>query len=118
MSNSFDTEVYQRRKHTPWATVSFLNFVRAMVENRLNGEESSSPKSDVIFTANYRPDVSTHIWFSLEWTGEDGERHSTAAQDFGLLLWRAAEIEMKAREKKQLEKGSPNVETRGSGFQT
>jgi len=95
MSSLFDTEVSQRRNHTPWASMNFLAFVRDIVWNG-----SDEPlKNEVIFKARYRPDVSSRTWFELEWTGEDGERHSAEAQDFGLLLWRAAEIEMKAKPK-------------------
>ena len=98
MSSLFDTEVYQRRNHTPWASVNFLHFVRDMV---WNGGGKDPLKDQVVFRARYRHDVASRVWFSLEWTGEDGERHNAEAQDFGLLLWRAAEIEMKVKEKKK-----------------
>jgi len=95
MSSLFDTEVYLRRNHTPWASVNFLHFVKDMVWNG-----SGDPlENEVVFRARYRHDVSSRVWFELTWSGEDGERHTAEAQDFGLLLWRASEIEMKAREK-------------------
>ena len=94
MSSLFDTEVYLRRNHTPWASVNFLHFVKDMVFNA-----SSDDLNAVVFRAGYRHDVASRVWFELSWTGKDGERYTVEAQDFGLLLWRAAEIEMKAREK-------------------
>lgn len=100
MGSLFDTEVYQRRNHTPWANVSFRGFVRDMIWHG-----SDDPMNNqVILTAHYRPDVSSRAWYNLEWTGEDGERHSASSQDFDLLLWRAAEIEIKARERYERER--------------
>jgi len=95
MSSLFDTEVYQRRNHTPWASMNFLSFVRDMAWHGT----ADPVKNGVVFRTYYRHDVSSRMWYELEWTGEDGERHSTSSQDFGLLLWRAAEIEIKTREK-------------------
>jgi hypothetical protein len=91
----FDTNVYQRRNHTPLASMNLQSFIRDMVWNGT----SDPAKNCLVLTASYRHDVASRIWYELEWTGEDGERQSTSAQDFGSLLWRAAEIEMKAREK-------------------
>jgi hypothetical protein len=52
----------------------------------------------VILRATYRGDVASRMWFELEWTGEDEERHSVQSQEFDLLLWRAAQAELQARQ--------------------
>jgi hypothetical protein len=109
MSSLFDTEVYQRRNHTPWASVNFLHFVRDMVWNG-----TAEPlENEVVFKARYRNDVASRVWYELSWTGEDGERHYADSQDFGLLLWRAAEIELKARAKKEKNDDSKGALSRG-----
>lgn len=91
----FDTAVRERREHTRWAVVSLPTFMRDMVWNRPLGEDALDHK--VVLSAHYRHDVARRIWYELEWTGADGERHSVASQDLELLLWRAAEVEMGAR---------------------
>jgi hypothetical protein len=90
MGSLFDTKVYNRRNSTPWAHVSILSFMREMIWYQ---------ESPVILTANYRGDVASRIWYSLEWTSADGTRKSTSSQEFDLLMWRAAQIELDSREK-------------------
>ncbi|MCK9593202.1 MAG: hypothetical protein M0Q91_14455 [Methanoregula sp.] len=48
---------------------------------------------------SYRPEVSTRKWWTIEWYGEDQERHDASAQDLDLCLFRAAEIDLRVSEK-------------------
>lgn len=95
MTSVFDTEVRRRREATPWARVDVEAFMRDVA---LNGGRGMHELGDeVTLTARYRHAVSTRLWWTLSWVGEDGERRTVESQDFGLLLWRAAEAEMQAR---------------------
>ena len=95
MSSMFDTNVRNRREHTPWATISLTKFFREMV---WNGADAPTENA-VQLSVQDRHSVASRMWFRLEWTGEDGQRHSAEAQEFELVLWRAAEIEIRARER-------------------
>lgn len=93
MTSMFDTRVRERREATPWARVDVKAFMQEMaLEGGLNPDAP-----EVTLTCRYRPDVASRLWWTLEWTGEDGQRHTAGSQDFRLLLWRAAEAEMQAR---------------------
>ena len=96
MGSMFDTNVRERREHTPWATISLTRFFREMVWNEVDAPDENA----VQLTVRYRHSVASRMWFRLEWTGEDGERRAAEAQEFELVLWRAAEIEMHARERR------------------
>ena len=93
MSNEFDTRVYLREKQTPWARVDLIKFMRDVVMNGTGVDDK------VVFTLASRPNVTSGIWYDLEWTGADTERHSTSAQTLDKLLWRAAEVESMLRER-------------------
>ena len=54
----------------------------------------------VALKVHYRHDVASRCWWSLQWTGADGERHEVEAQHLDKLLWRAAEIESQAEAKR------------------
>lgn len=97
MSSIFDSNVASRRKHTPWTSVSFLSFVKEMCFNELKDEDEH--EREVVFKATYRHDVASRFWYELEWTGADGERHSVSAQEFDLLMWRAAQREIDVERK-------------------
>ncbi len=96
MSSEFDTRVYQRENHTPWAMVSLARFMKDMA---LNGKAPG--KEPVVFSMVYRPDVASRFWFHIEWTGKDGERHEAEAQSFEKMLWRAAEREMQSQQEQK-----------------
>ncbi len=100
MTSMFESAVYVRERQTPWARVSLLSFIQEMVWNGAD-QPLDNPVS---LTAHYRHDVSSRIWYSLEWTGADGERHSVEAQSFDKLLWRAAEREMQTQERMKKQK--------------
>lgn len=95
MGSLFDSAVYARRNRTPFSTISFLSFLKAMV---WNGSERPA-ENEVILRARYRHDVSSRVWYELEWTGGDEERHSASSQEFDLLMWRAAHIEAETQRK-------------------
>lgn len=97
MTSMFDADVRHRREATPWARVDVRRFIE---DAALNGGRGMHEMGDAVtLTCRYRHAVSTRLWWTLEWTGEDGQRHVAESQDFNLLLWRAAELEMRARAK-------------------
>jgi hypothetical protein len=72
---------------TPWSSISPLRFLRDV-----------ATQGEVTLTVAPRPDVATGLWWQIVWTGEDGAVRSVAAQELDLLMRRAAEAEMRARE--------------------
>jgi len=54
----------------------------------------------VTFSCIYRTNVSSRLWYTIEWIDEAGEQHSISAQEADLCLWRAAETELRARVKR------------------
>lgn len=105
MGSWFDSLVYHRRNQTPWASVGFLRFVKEMLWNEPlessidKGAREIHYESRVVFTATNRPDVASRVWYELEFTAYDGKRKSVSSQDFDLLMWRAAQVEIEARER-------------------
>jgi hypothetical protein len=99
MGSMFDSDVYSRRKHTPWARIQIAAFMREMALNVPSGANHWEHRVEL--SVLYRPDVASRMWWRVEWTGEDGVRHSADAQELDLCLWRAAEIELKIREKQK-----------------
>lgn len=103
MSSLFDTEVRSRRQHTPWASVSAPAFMREAALNEGWQIQGDVAPEGAVLTCRYRRAVSTSVWWELSWTDETGQRRSVGSQDFQLLLWRAAEVEMQARAKAERE---------------
>lgn len=91
MGSLFDGKVYQRRNQTPWATMSLAAFIKDVAINQ----------SPVTLTCCYRPDVASRFWYTIEWTDSHGEKHSASSQELDLCLWRAAEIELQARNREE-----------------
>ena len=112
MSSLFDSQVYAERRRVPWAEIDLIQFAREVAlsgsdadrklpeaaDACLRGRGFHSGQNDFQLTVQYRPDVASRFWFSIEWTGEDGERHSVEAQEIELCLWRAAISELNLRE--------------------
>ncbi len=98
MSSMFDSNVRDRRNHTEWAVMSFTAFMKDMAinANRDIGERTNPP---VTLSCRYRPDVASRFWYSVHWTDERGHEHTAEAQELDLCLWRAAEMEIRARAK-------------------
>lgn len=96
MSSLFESQVYQRERHTPWARVDLIRFMKDMA---LNGQDETIGLSLI-----YRRDVASCFWWVLSWVGPDGERHEAEAQHLDKCLWRAAEIEYRLEQKA---KGEP-----------
>lgn len=103
MGSWFDTEVYQRSKHTPWASVNLHSFISEMLYNEQTqkwGQPLDEPKrGEVVLRVVYRPDVASRQWFTLQWVGSDGDLAEVQAQRFDLLMWRAAQTEIKTQDK-------------------
>lgn len=97
MSSWFDSVVYDRRRKNQWMTPSLLAFARDVLSNIWLDKDDQSDTS-VVFTAVNRPDVASRVWYTLEWLSEDGKRKSVSAQEFDLVMWRAAVTEMDVRE--------------------
>lgn len=93
MTSLFDSKVNDRRNETPWAVMSLQAFMKDMAIN------SQEP---VTFSCQYRPDVASRFWYTVTWTDASGQKRGTESQDPDLCLWRAAEMELRAR--KRLEK--------------
>lgn len=102
MTSLFDTEVRRRREATPWARVDVEAFLRDAALNDWAATDRDKPAGAEL-KVRHRPDVASRTWYTLEWTGEDGERHAVESQDFDLLMWRAAEVEMRARRRAERE---------------
>lgn len=101
MTSMFDSAVYQRRKHTPWARMSLLAFARDVIFNEpdLGDVPRKSIPQNVQLTISPRKDVASGVWYELEWVGCDSQRHCVASQEYDLCLFRATEVEIMAREK-------------------
>jgi hypothetical protein len=83
---------------TPWSSISPLRFLRDVALNAGTAETAGDPLGMAArLTVCHRPDVATRLWWTLTWVGDDGKRHSEAAQDLALLMRRAAAREMAAR---------------------
>ncbi len=117
MTTLFDTDVRLRRNHTPWAKMGLVHFMREMALNVPYGDNVSPFDHEVVLKVHYRHAVASRFWWSLEWTGEDEKRHAVDSQEFDLLLWRAAELEMKIRErmKRNETQQDPNPQREGPG---
>jgi hypothetical protein len=107
MSSLFDTLVHRRRNATPWAKMGAAHFLTdaAYAGAPLKtGEQAQAASVSVVF----RPDVASRMWWTVSWVGEDRERREASAQELDLALWRAAEMELAARERaKEKEKEGP-----------
>lgn len=100
MSSLFDTAVRNRKQHTPWTEIDAFRFMRDMSMNGIGTDAENAVKISV----QYRRDVASRFWWTIEWTGTDGERHEQTAQDLDLLLWRAAEAELQIEAKIKAQK--------------
>jgi 3-mercaptopyruvate sulfurtransferase SseA len=69
-----------------------INSVRFMLD--MAAQLGNSDDEPVVLECKHRPDVASRFWWTIEWTGADGQRHIQAAQELTLCLWRAAENEM------------------------
>ena len=113
MGSLFDSKVYSTRRAYPWAEINLELFAK---EAALSGSEADrklpeaadamlhkwnyhSGENDFRLTVQYRPDVASRFWFTVEWTGEDGGRHEVSAQELSLCMWRAAVAELEIRER-------------------
>ncbi len=101
MTSLFDSAVRSRREHTPWARISLLAFMQEMAWNK--PPDANAWEHEIVLKCHLRPAVDTRLWWTLEWTGADGERHSVDSKEFDLLLWRAAEMESRIQEKVEAE---------------
>lgn len=101
MTSMFDSSVYQRRKYTPWARMSLMAFANEMLFNGCNLTEDQ----DVSFNLKITPrkDVDTGKWFEVSWISCDGQRRCACSKELDLCLYRAAEIELNARKKVEIE---------------
>lgn len=114
MSSLYDTDVRNRREHTPWANVNAFRFMREMALN----VDDTKPRYEqaAVLSVHSRPDVASRFWWTMEWTGTDGERHSVSAQDLDLCLWRAAESETRIMERLEHErKSAANIALQQAG---
>ena len=95
MVSTFDSAVYQRRKHTPWAKMSLLAFAKEMCFNEHIGNQyGNEVETEVMLKIKPRHDVDTRYWYELTWVSADGEWHTVSAKELDLCLFRAAEIEL------------------------
>jgi hypothetical protein len=113
MGSLFDSTVYATRRAYPWAEIDLEQFAKeaalsgsdadsklaAAADSCLRGRAYHSGENDFRLSVQYRPEVASRFWFTVEWTGEDGERHEVSAQEFNLCMWRAAIAELEIRER-------------------
>lgn len=102
MSSIFDSEVYQRRNHTPWTQISLHDFIKEMLYNDYDAEANQD--TGVILECKYNSRMDTRKMWTLTWTGEDGKRHSVWSKHYYLVLWRAAQMELNTRQRVSAEK--------------
>lgn len=100
MTSMFDTDVRDRRDHTEWAVMSLTAFMKdmAICGNSQTEEQETCP---VTLTCHYRHSVASRFWWIVQWTDEQGLQHEASAQELDLCLWRAAEMESRARKKQE-----------------
>lgn len=99
MSSFFDSQVQELRKQVPFASINFQSFMRDAIEaGGWEAKDKNYYEHAFELTGVYRPDVASRMWFTLKFTASDGQRHIVEAQDFSLLLWRAVQVEINARD--------------------
>ena len=100
MTSMFDSNVRDRRDHTPWAIMSLSAFIRDMA---LMGGSQAEERVNcpVTLTCHYRHSVASRFWWTIQWTDEHGEKHEASAQELDLCLWRAAEMELRVRKRQE-----------------
>jgi hypothetical protein len=100
MTSMFDSDVRDRRDHTEWAVMSLSAFMRdmAITGNSQTEERGTYP---VTLTCHYRHSVASRYWWTITWTDEHGVKHEASAQELDLCLWRAAEMELRARKRQE-----------------
>jgi len=54
-------------------------------------------EAEVHLTVTPRHEVASRVWYVLEWTGDDGQRHQVDASTMALLLERASRLESALR---------------------
>jgi len=89
----FLARVEARRRHTQWAVIDLEYLLRDLAWN----ERKHHEKKTVILKVVYRHAVTSHMWWTLEWTAQNGERKALGAQALDLLLWRVAQLELDLR---------------------
>lgn len=97
MSKMFDSKVYDRRHHTPWAVVSLTRFIEHAIW-QLRGDDDPLDH-EVVLRCRHRPDVASRKWYTLEWTDAEGNRAEVSSQRYDLLLWRACQREADAKQR-------------------
>jgi hypothetical protein len=118
MGSMFNSEVYRRRNHTPWAEIKVIDFACEMA---VQGSEADaalaqaqglvarkyhSGTNDFLLIVQYRPDTSSRFWFVAKWTGADGKRHQAEGQTIELCMWRAAQRELDVQKEVDAKGGS------------
>ena len=100
MTSMFDSNVRDRRDHTEWAVMSLTAFMKDMA---LTGgsQMAGQVTYPVTLTCHYRHSVASRFWWTIQWTDEQGEKHEASAQELDLCLWRAAEMEIRARKRQE-----------------
>jgi hypothetical protein len=101
MTSAFESEVYQREHHTPYARIDLVGFMKEMA---LDGStfENQLPAT-VTLSVHYRHPVASRFWWSVSWIGPDGERHEAEGQHLDKCLWRAVTIQLRLEEKQKQE---------------
>jgi hypothetical protein len=104
----FDTDVYQRKNHTPWARMNLFSFMKEMALNKPD-DTIESVKIEVV----YRHSVASRFWWRITWWSEEGTLCQTEGQELDLCLWRAAEMEMRIRRRLEIERKTQNKKEEG-----
>jgi hypothetical protein len=89
MGSMFESEVYAERNRIPWAEIDVEQCMR----------EFTQYTTEVKLEVMPRPSVASRFWWTLKWTGEDGQEYCAQAQTLQLCLWRAAVREVKTRKR-------------------
>ena len=103
MTSMFESEVYQRERHTPYTRIDLIRFMKAMaMDDTLH--EKQLPAT-VGLNVVYRKDVASRFWWTISWIGPDGERHEQEGQHLDKCLWRAVTAQVKLEERQKREGG-------------
>ena len=92
---SYAERAHHRKRHMPWAVMSFLRFFRSA---SMNFDQGTDPRNgEVFFSAWYDPASPTRFMYSMNWQSGNGKRYKIKYHDPNHLLWMAWEVEMDAQ---------------------
>jgi len=90
MTTLFDSEVYARRRATPYTQINLVELLKDLALMAPVHPDDIRWSREATLSV-HRADVATRFWWTLKWKDEEGE-HLADGQELQLCLWRAAAI--------------------------